>query len=207
MGASITPTKANLIRSKNRLSFAEKGYHLLDQKRTVLIQEIMKLVEKSEAIEAQIASVFSEAYTALQQANISMGVYHVEHYAKSVKPEHSFDIRTRSIMGVDIPEVVLSEEESISTHYPMGFQENNPALDIAVEKFNKVKNLSYQLAEIEGIAYRLSLEIKKTRKSANALEKILIPELKETIKMIQENIEEKEREETFRIKKIKKIHQ
>ena len=128
-------------------------------------------------------------------------------YALSIHPEEPFDIITRSIMGVDIPEIVLSDQEETSIpSLPYGFSENNPALDVAIQKFNHVKNVSYKLAETEGRAFRLSMEIKKTQKSANALEKIEIPRLKEVIKQIEESIEEKDREENFRIKKIKNKH-
>jgi len=208
MAIKVTPTKANLIKSKSRMSFSTKGYNLLDKKRTVLIQEIMKLVSKSSEIEDQISETFKEAYRALQQATVSMGLNHIDEYALSIKPEKPFDIRTRSVMGVDIPELVLSSKnEDEDMNLPYGFYENNPALDVAIQKFNQAKELSYQLAEIEGTAFKLSLEIKKTQKSANALDKIQIPRLKDTIKYIEESIEEKDREENFRIKKVKKHNQ
>lgn len=207
MALKVTPTKANLIKSKSRLSFSSKGYNLLDKKRTVLIQEIMKLVKQSEEIESKINATFKDAYMALQQVTISMGLNHIDEYALSIPPEKSFDTRTRSVMGVDIPELVIPDTSHENFSLPYGFYENNPALDIAIEKFNEVKHLSYELAEIEGTAYRLSVEIKKTQKSANALDKIQIPKLKETIKYIEESIEEKDREENFRIKKVKKHNQ
>ncbi|MGL4546966.1 V-type ATP synthase subunit D [Eubacterium aggregans] len=207
MALKITPTKANLIKSKARLSFSTKGYNLLDKKRTVLIQEIMKLVQQSEEIETQIGATFKEAYIALQQVTISMGLNHLDEFTLSIPPETPFDTRTRSVMGVDIPELVIPESAKESLNLPYGFYENNPALDVAIAKFNEVKELSYRLAEIEGTAFKLSVEIKKTQKSANALDKIQIPKLKTTIKYIEESIEEKDREENFRIKKIKEHNQ
>lgn len=201
MANKATPTKANLIKAKARLSFSEKGYNLLDKKRTILIQELMTLVTKAEDIERQISQIFAEAYEALQQASISMGLSHLEEFALSVKEELPFDIRAKSVMGIDIPEV--NYQKAGEKVLPYGFYENNPALDITINRFNDVKFLSYQLAEIETTAFKLSREIKKTQKSANALEKIQIPRLRETIKTIQETLEEKEREEFFRLKKIK----
>ena len=207
MSVNITPTKANLIDSKTRLSFSEKSYNLLDKKRTVLIQEIMKLVNEAKNLEKEINETFKEAYLALQQATVSMGLNKLSDFALSIHPEEPFDIITRSIMGVDIPEIVLNDRDKSSMpSLPYGFSENNPALDVAIQKFNHVKNVSYKLAETEGRAYRLSMEIKKTQKSANALEKLEIPRLKEVIKQIEESIEEKDREENFRIKKIKNKH-
>jgi len=201
MAMKITPTKANLIKTKGRLNFSEKGYDLLDKKRTILIQEIMQLVKKAELIEKEIGQLFGEAYEALQQACISMGLNHLEEFALSVNPELPFDIRARGVMGVDIPEVIYAKEEE--KVLPYGFYENNPALDITLKKFSDVKYLCYQLAQVETTAFKLALEIKKTQKSANALDKIRIPRLKEDIKYIQDTIEEKEREEFFRLKRIK----
>lgn len=201
MAIKITPTKANLIKAKGHLDFSEKGYDLLDKKRTILIQEIMQLVKKAETIEKEIGQLFREAYEALQQVCISMGLSHLEEFALSVPPELPYDIRARGIMGVDIPEVIYTKTSEQAL--PYGFYENNPALDVAIKKFADVKYLSYQLAQIETTAYKLSLEIKKTQKSANALDKIQIPRLKQEIKYIQETIEEKEREEFFRLKRIK----
>ncbi len=164
MAIKITPTKANLIKSKSSLAFSTKGYNLLDKKRTVLIQEIMKLVKQSEEIEQQITEIFKEAYIALQQVTISMGLNHVEEYALSIPQEEDFDVRTRSVMGVDIPEIVDNVDKNKNFSLPYGFHENNPALDVAIEKFNEVKHLSYKLAEIESTAFKLSIEIKKHRK-------------------------------------------
>jgi len=201
MAIKTTPTKANLIKTKGRLNFFEKGYDLLDKKRTILIQKILKLVKEAEIIEKEIRKTFHEAYEALQQASVSMGLNHLEEFVVSVTPEIPFDIRARSVMGVDIPEVIYTEKTDVAR--PYGFYENNPALDITIKKITDVKYLSYQLAQIETTAYKLSLEIKKTQKSANALDKIRIPQLREEIKYIQDTIEEKEREEFFRLKKIK----
>jgi len=201
MAIKTTPTKANLIKTKGRLNFSEKGYDLLDKKRTILIQEILQLIKEAEIIEKEIGRLFKEAYEALQETSISMGLNHLEEFAVAVTPEIPFDIRARSVMGVDIPEVIYTESTEVGL--PYSFYENNPALDITIKKFTDAKYLSYQLAQIETTAYKLALEIKKTQKSANALDKIRIPQLQEEIKYIEDTIEEKEREEFFRLKKIK----
>lgn len=201
MAIKTTPTKANLIKAKARLIFSEKGYDLLDKKRTILIQELMTLVNEAETIEGEISRIFAEAYESLQQVSISMGLSHLEEFALSVQKEIPFDVRAKSVMGIDIPEVTY--DSGTEEELPSGFYENNPALDITINRFRDAKFLSYQLAQIESTAFKLSLEIKKTQKSANALDKIQIPRLHEEIKTIQETLEEKEREEFFRLKKVK----
>lgn len=203
MAVKVTPTRANLLKAKSNLAFSTKGYNLLDKKRTVLIQEIMKLVDEAADIEEKIQDTFAQAYIALQQCCISMGLNNVEEYALSIPNEQPYDVRTRSVMGVDIPEVVLPADLDPYYSQPLGFKDNNPALDRAIEKFNEVKFLCYRLSVIECTAFELSQQIKKASKSANALDKIRIPQLKETISYIEDSIEEKDREEHFRIKKVK----
>ncbi len=201
MPINKTPTRANLIKNKAKLEFSEKGYDLLDKKRTVLIQEIIKLVDEAKRIEDEIQETFAQAYEALRESNITLGISNVEDYALSVENEEDYQVLTRSIMGVDIPELNFPEEEKTA---PLAVTSNSPTLDEVIQKFNKAKELSYELTEVENKAFKLSQEIKKTSKSANALSKLQIPRLNEAIAYIQNSIEEKDREEHFRIKKVKK---
>ena len=203
MAKRVTPTRANLLKQKSQLAFSAKGYNLLDKKRTVLIQEILTLLDEAQEIENKIEETFAEAYQALQQCAIELGINNVLDYTMSIREEEEYDLRKRSVMGVDIPELVTSENKEVPAA-PLGLNSNSPALDIAIQKFNEVKYLSYRLAEVENSAFKLSQEIKKASKSANALSKIRIPELEKNIHYIEDSLEEKEREEHFRIKKVKK---
>lgn len=205
MAKRVTPTRANLLKQKSQLAFSIKGYNLLDKKRTVLIQEILTLLDEAEEIEGKIEETFAEAYQALQQCAIELGINNVLDYTMSIEQEEEYDLRKRSVMGVDIPELVVKDNEGVKGA-PLGLNSNSPALDIAIQKFNEVKYLSYRLAEVENSAFKLSQEIKKASKSANALSKVRIPELEKNIHYIEDSLEEKEREEHFRIKKVKKHH-
>ncbi|NLY77674.1 MAG: V-type ATP synthase subunit D [Tissierellia bacterium] len=196
----ITPTKANLIKSKNSLAFAKKGYELLDRKRTLLIREMMSLIDEASNLQEEIETEFSKAYDALKLANITMGTENVEEIARSIEKEKDFTILTKSVMGVEIPHIKY-EEDSLTAEY--GFFRTNPAFDKAVLSFNNIRKLIYKLAEVENSVYKLAMEIKKTQKRTNALEKIQIPKYSSTIKYIEEVLEEKEREDFFRLKRIK----
>lgn len=196
----ITPTKANLIKSKNSLAFAKKGYELLDRKRTLLIREMMSLIDEASNLQKEIEIEFSKAYDALKLANITMGTENVEEIARSIEKEKDFTILTKSVMGVEIPHIKY-EEDSLTAEY--GFFRTNPAFDKAVLSFNNIRKLIYKLAEVENSVYKLAMEIKKTQKRTNALEKIQIPKYSSTIKYIEEVLEEKEREDFFRLKRIK----
>ncbi len=202
MVMKIVPTKANLIKAKTSLQFSKKGFELLDRKRTVLIREMMTLIEKAKKIQMKITNTFEDAYEALQHVNITMGINNVEEIAISILKEQEYNILFKSVMGVEIPNVRYSAKK-INTQY--GFYRSNPALDIAVIKFIEVKYLILELAEVENSVFKLAMEIKKTQKRANALEKIQIPKYSGQIKYISETLEEKEREDFFRLKKIKNI--
>lgn len=190
------------MKTESALQFSKKGFDLLDKKRTVLIQEMMTLVESAKTIEKKIEENFAEAYEALKQASITIGVFNLEEVIVAVEKEDDYQIRFKSVMGVEIPEVIYVAKDKIKPQY--GFYNSNPSLDLAIIKLKEVKYLSYQLAQLETSAYKLSLEIRKTQKRANALDKIQIPKLNANIKFIEETLEEKEREDFFRLKVVKK---
>ena len=196
----MTPTKANLIKAKNSLSFAKKGYELLDRKRTVLIREMMSLIDKAAYVQEKIDREFSQAYEALKLANITMGTDAIEELSKSIEKEKDFSILFNSVMGVETP-MIKRPVVKFTTEY--GFFRTNPAFDKTVLKFMDIKELIYELAEVENSVYKLAIEIKKTQKRANALDKIQIPRYSATIKYIEEVLEEKEREDFFRLKRVK----
>lgn len=196
------PTKGNLILAKNSLALSRQGFELMDKKRNILIRELMELIEKASDIQKKIDTTFTSAYQALQKANIQMGIHEVEGISQKIPLEESIVIKRRSVMGTEIPKVEYEQQE-LKPHY--AFWGTKMALDEACEKFQKVKELTIQLAQIETSAYRLAYNIKKTQKRANALQNITIPHYEGLAKSIQESLEEKEREEFTRLKVIKKM--
>ncbi len=196
----MTPTKANLMKSKSMLDFSLKGYDLLDQKRNVLIKEVMSLVSYSEEIQNAIEEKFKSAYTSLQYANVIIGNVIINDLAESVPLDENYNILLHSVMGVEIPKVKYDKKD-IKPSY--GLFRSNVSFDSAFNEFNDIKYLIYELAEVETTVYKLAMEIKKTQKRANGLEKIQIPKYKYFVKTIEESLEEKEREDFFRLKRVK----
>lgn len=200
MAVLIAPTKSNLIKAKSSLELSNKGFELMDKKRNVLIREMMELVEDAKVIEGKISEVLEEAYKYLQSVNITTGIKNVENIAHSIPKDESFEILLKSVMGVDIP-MIKYEKEKVTPSY--GFHNTSPALDAATECFREVKYMLYKLAEIDNSIFKLAKEIQKTQKRTNALQHIQIPRYKEQVKYIQEALEEKEREDFFRLKRIR----
>ena len=197
---AMVPTKGNLIIAKNTLALSKTGYGLLDKKRNILIREMMNLIDAAKALQSKIESTFTNAYSALEQANIDIGIETVEKIGYAMAVEDSLEIKFRSVMGVEIP-IVMLDEQPIKPDY--GMKNTGSALDEAVVSFVKVKYLTRQLAQIETSVYRLADSIKKTKKRANALKNIMIPRYEEETKNIQNALDEKEREEFSRLKVIK----
>ncbi|MBA7535992.1 V-type ATP synthase subunit D [subsurface metagenome] len=201
MQENIAPTKANLMTSQVALNFSKKGYELLDKKRNVLIREMMNFMDRAKGIQQKMQEIFKEAYEALIMANITIGINEVNEVAESIPQATEFTILTQSVMGVEIPQIKYEKRE-LEPYY--SFYHTNTALDVALQKFHQVKYLLYELAEIEDSVYKLATEIKRTQKRTNALKNIQIPKYEALVKMISEMLEEKEREDFFRLKVLKK---
>jgi V-type ATPase, D subunit len=201
MNINTFPTKGNLINAKNSLKLAKLGFGLMDKKRNILIRELMGLIDKAKTIQSEIDSTYTKAYKALQYANIELGVDHVNDISMSIPADNNILIKSRSVMGTEIP---LVEHKSSKPKLHYAYYSTSEALDIAKEQFEKVKELTIDLSMIENSAYRLATSIKKTQKRANALKNITIPMYDTLCKNISNALEEKEREEFTRLKVIKR---
>jgi V/A-type H+/Na+-transporting ATPase subunit D len=197
---NIAPTKANLLKSKQTLAFSRRGFSLLDKKRNILIREMMSLVDRSNTIQVGIQSTFDDAFNSLRYANITLGSNTVNAISMSVGANEDYEVIGHSVMGVEIPRIKRNDDEKM---IPYGLFRTNASLDRTVSSFQKARELIYELAEVENSVYKLATEIKKTQKRANALEKIQIPRYVAIVKYIMDALEEKEREDFFRLKKVK----
>lgn len=161
----------------------------------------MGLIDQAKDIQSEIDSTFREAYQALQKANIELGIHYVQDIAASVPLEQSIRIKTRSIMGTEIP---LVQSQSDWPNLTYAFYSSSEALDRARMNFEKVKELTIKLSMVENSAYRLASSIRKTQKRANALKNITIPTYQNLVTTISNALEEKDREEFTRLKVIKR---
>lgn len=198
MADQVFPTKGNLLNTQKSLALARLGYELLDKKRNILIRELMAMVEEAKSIRGTIDNTFIHAYSALQIANISRGV--IENVADAVPVENSLSVSYRSVMGCEIPKVTMDEKKPVLNY---GLLHTDSNVDMAYICFEKAKQMSATLAEVENGIYRLTNSIRKTQTRANALQNIVIPRYEQIVKFITGSLEEKEREEFSRMKVIK----
>lgn len=196
--ADTFPTKSNLMATQKSLELALLGYELMDRKKNILVREMMILVDDAKTVRQEINDCYKEAYHYLRLANITLGV--CGSFARTVPLDESLNIDFKSVMGVEIP-IIKSENQPIEPYF--GLTSTNGYLDKAYICFNEAKVKTIRLAEIESGVYRLADAVKKTRKRANALNNIMIPRFRRTIKFISESLDEKEREDFTRLKVIK----
>lgn len=195
----VTPTKSNLMAMKRSLELAKLGYELLDRKRTLMTREMSRLKDDADSIRSELNQAFAKAYDALQQANMTLGQNDVMRIAMSRDTDQSVVILTRSVMGVEIPDVKCAPIAPPD----YGLSSTNPLLDEAYLRFGHVKLLAAKTAAVENSVERLTKAIKQSRKRANALKNIVIPNLEESIKFVSDYLSEKEREEFTTLKVIK----
>ena len=199
----VAPTRSNLMETKESLELAKEGHDLLDQKREVLFMELMNLVHNLRELQEKAHAKFASSYEALESAIISMGKEEVERASLISEETVDIDLIYRSVMGVPLPNIQANFSGDDSLLW-MSLDGTNSSLDRTRLRFWELMKLIFQWGEIEIAIWRLTSEIRKTQRRVNALENIFIPEYEETIKLIEEILEENEREEFFRKKKVKK---
>jgi len=197
---NAAPTKTNLLNLKNELKFARLGYELLDQKRNILIIELLNLVDQAVDFQERVDKALGIAYRTFEEATLSMGKRKVISLSSAVNIDSSISIKQRKIMGVSLPVVETSFAENAPYYSPM---DTSFWIDSSIEGFKEVLELVGRLAELKISIMRLALEVRKTIRKVNALEKIAIPDLQETVEYIKNRLEENERDMFMLMKMVK----
>src|SRR3990170_58007 len=197
---NVAPTRSNLIRVKKDLQFAREGYEILDRKREVLTTELVRVAHQAEELEQKVWKLLASAYAAMQKARLTMGSDHVEWAALAANKTVDIHLKVRGIMGVAIP-VIEASGKPQAMPYSLG--DTNAALDEASADFREVLIHIPQLAMLVTTVWRLAGELRKTQRRVNALQHIFIPAFEDTVAFIVSSLEEREREETFRLKWLK----
>lgn len=197
MAKKMAPTRGNLVKIQKSITQAQNGHDLLEQKRQVLMMELVKHIDVAKNVQEEVATVFQNAYEALQRANISLGIDTVDDIVRSVPLTDEIVVRLRSVMGVEIPDI---DELDCSIKPSYSLYGSTGAMDDAYLSFREVLMTLLKLAEVETSAYRLAVQIRKTHRRVNALEKVVIPAGRAESAFINSVLEEGEREDFVRMK-------
>ena len=197
---NLAPTKTNLLKIKDELKFARLGYDLLDQKRNILVLELLHIVDQSVEIQDQVEKALDRAYRTLEEAVLKMGKLKLTTLASAVNIESEIKITQRRVMGVQLPVVETGFKEHPPYYSPMG---TSFRIDSSLINFKEALAVMGRLAELKISITRLARELRKTIRKVNALEKIAIPDLDESVSYIQNRLEETERDMFVLMKMVK----
>lgn len=201
----VNPTRMELLKLKGKVTLAKKGHRLLKEKRDALIMEFFNILEEARGVRREAEGKLAEAFRALILAQALLGDIKVWEAAMAVKPMDGIKIRSRNIMGVRVPVLEVGDTRRNLLERGYGLIDTSAQLDEAASKFEEALKAVVQLAEIEKSIRLLAEEIESTKRRVNALENIIIPRLAATVKYIKMRLDEMERENFFKLKRIKTL--
>lgn len=172
----------------------------MEQKRQILVVELMGLMDKTADAQEKVEEELAEAFKALQGAVLAMGRQAVSSIAPAVNVESDITITMRRLMGVNLPRVEVKIED-VAPYFSLGG--TSFWVDEAIERFKGLLVDLGELAELRISLMRIAEEVRRTMRRVNALEKIAIPDYEESIKYIEDTLEESERETFATLKLVK----
>ncbi len=201
--SGIRPTRIELLRLKKQELLAQRGHDLLEEKLDAMVVAFFDYRDAYLEQKRRVDETFRSALSALSFAEMLAGTDTVAAVAASSPPLPDIPTGSRLVMGVRVPAL---PSESFPVHESgYGLLGTPAAIDNATKRFEDLTREILVLAEREGTVRRLSREISKTRRRVNALERILLPQLQSTRRYIEMHLEEREREDPFRRKRIKHL--
>jgi V/A-type H+-transporting ATPase subunit D len=196
----VPPTKSSLLAVKEQLAIAQEGFELLEQKREILIMELMRLVEEVKLVERDLDRRVASAYGALKRMLVRVGREAAQDTSAGIAFEYSSREKHGKLMGIALPTIDVTMPRLDLKYSFMG---TSGACDATTVEFFELLKLLARMAEVRTMVWRLAKEVRKTQRRVNALERIVIPDVVQTKQFIEGVLEERERE-VFFVQKILK---
>ncbi|MFB6207938.1 MAG: V-type ATP synthase subunit D [Candidatus Nanohaloarchaea archaeon] len=201
----VKPTRSEELRLKERIELAENGHEILEKKRDGLIHEFMEVIEDAQEVNQALTELYTQARFKLLMAKVYDGEDAVRANALPVTEEPELETDTQNIMGVVVPEIESGQIKRSILEKEYGLMDSSSRIDSTAAKYEELLEKIVDAAETQTKILRLLEEIEKTKRRVNALEHKTIPELKGSLDYVSQTLEESEREETFRMKKVKEM--
>lgn len=200
----VKPTRMELLKLKRKTKLADKGHQLLKQKRDALIMEFFSILEEAKGVRKQANETLSEAFESIILARATLGTMTVTQASMATGDAAPLETKSKSIMGVTVPTMKLGETQQRNpVNRGYGLVDTSSKLDEAAEQFENALAVVVRLGEVEKTIRLLAEEIESTKRRVNALENIVLPRLRGTVKYIEMRLDEMERENFFKLKRIK----
>ena len=196
----VPPTKSSLFSVKEQLSIAREGFELLEQKREILVMELMRMVEEVKLLERDMDKRIQSAYSSLKRTIVRVGRETAREVSTGIRFDYVVREKQGRLMGIPLPTIDM-EMPRMELKY--SFMSTDSSCDGTMIEFFELVKLIARMAEIRTMVWRLAKEVRKTQRRVNALEKIVIPDVEETKKFIEGVLEEREREVFFVQKLLK----
>jgi V/A-type H+-transporting ATPase subunit D len=205
MSQDVKPTRSEELRLKERIELAENGHDILEKKRDGLIHEFMQVIDDARDVNEELADLYSEARDKLLLAKVYDGEDTLRANALNVTEDPLIRTEQQNIMGVVVPEIESIEVQKNILNREYGITSSTSRIDSTADKHEKLLEKIVEAAETQTKILKLLDEIEKTKRRVNALEHKTIPEMKDAKDYVSQTLREEEREETFRMKKIKEM--
>ena len=202
-GQNVAATKIELLKYKRSSQVATMVQKILDDKRKVLLKNIEEMITEANKARGGIWEPLQDVYKSVNDAYLSLGTTTVDSVAQSTPPVMEVDTTIRRIVDVSIPALNVTEKDTKSM--PYGFADTNSSIDRAAKQIKVLLPKICKAAEYENSIFALAKALEKTQKLLNALENVIIPQYRLRIKFILSTLEEREREEFARLKKVKAV--
>lgn len=202
MPQDTKPTRSELLKLKKQIKLAKSGYNLLKKKRDGLILEFFEILKKAKTLREELVNEYKIALEKINIARTLEGDLKVKSIAMAIKNIPDVKLTTKNIMGVKVPKIEIAEIKKAFMERGYGVY-NSSAIDEAASEYERVVEKIILAAEVETSMRKLLNEIEKTKRRVNALEFVVIPNLDKSRSFIQLRLEEMERENIFRMKRIK----
>ncbi|PIN74294.1 V-type ATP synthase subunit D [Candidatus Woesearchaeota archaeon CG10_big_fil_rev_8_21_14_0_10_45_16] len=203
MALDIKPTRSELLKLKVQIKLAKSGHSLLKKKRDGLILEFFELLKKAKNARLELAKTYSGAVQKLNVARVMHTDVKLQSLAFAIKQSPEINLEKKNIMGVQVPKIDPSKVRKTLMERGIGMAGSSPVIDTSIDEYEKVVEAVVVVAEAETAMKKLLSEIEKTKRRVNALEFSRIPAMEEARKFITLRLEEMERENVFRLKRIK----
>ena len=200
-GQNVTATKIELLKYKKSTQVATMVQKILDDKRKVILKNIEEMIEKASKTRGGIWDPLQDIYKSVNEAYLSLGTGTVDSVAESTPAVMQVDVHVRRVVDVTIPALTVTEKDTKSM--PYGFADTNSSIDRAAKQIKELLPQICKAAEYENSIFSLAKALEKTQKLLNALENVIIPQYQQNVRFIAAAIEEKEREEFAKLKKVK----
>jgi V/A-type H+-transporting ATPase subunit D len=203
MATDVTPTRKNLMRIEDRIELSERGHDTLEQKRDGLIMEFMDILDQAQDVRSDMESQYQAAQGKIDMARAMEGDVAVRGAAAAIKEHPEITVESKNIMGVVVPQIESTKVRKDLNERGYGLLGTSGRIDETAEAYEDLLEQVVLAAEVETAMKKMLTEIETTKRRVNALEFTLLPDLYESKDYIQSKLEEQEREEIFRMKKIK----